>query len=142
MLTTAVCVCVHGVRLLQQQDQALEREHAAAACRLREASERWEGQLQATRMRLMAENDIKVGNYVTGLVWFVQHTHPASHLGRFVATFTMTPLAQRVKVTHQMMMAMWAPVTVAWVGAEQTHPACHGSRPTPSQQLKCSVQQG
>jgi len=59
------CVCVHGVRLLQQQEEALEREHAAAACRLREASERWEGQLQATRMRLMAENDIKVGTTTT-----------------------------------------------------------------------------
>lgn len=46
---------------VQQQEDAIERERCAAAARLCEASERWEAQLQASRMRLAADNDIKVG---------------------------------------------------------------------------------
>ena len=49
---------------LQQQDEAIERERAAAAARLCDASERWEAQLQASRMRLIADNDMKVGRAV------------------------------------------------------------------------------
>jgi hypothetical protein len=45
----------------QQQDEVIECERAAAASRLCEASERWEAQLQASRMRLAADNDLKVG---------------------------------------------------------------------------------
>lgn len=59
----------HGAQVLsgsllfvhaQQQDEAIERERCAAAARLCEASERWEAQLQASRMRLVADNDMKV----------------------------------------------------------------------------------
>lgn len=46
--------------MTQLQEEALEHERAAAAARMRDASERWEAQLQATRMRLMSEYDIKV----------------------------------------------------------------------------------
>jgi hypothetical protein len=49
---------------LQQQDEAIERERAAAAARLCDASERWEAQLQASRMRLIADNDMKVRSYL------------------------------------------------------------------------------
>lgn len=52
-----------GFLLPQQQDEVIERERAAAASRLCEASERWEAQLQASRMRLAADNDMKVGDY-------------------------------------------------------------------------------
>jgi hypothetical protein len=41
--------------VLQDHEQALERERAAAASRLREACERYEGQMQTARMRLMAD---------------------------------------------------------------------------------------
>lgn len=42
----------------------MERERSGAAARLHEASERWEAQLQAMRMRLVAEHDIKVSRCV------------------------------------------------------------------------------
>jgi hypothetical protein len=41
--------------LLQDHEQALERERASAASRLREACERYESQMQAGRMRLIAD---------------------------------------------------------------------------------------
>lgn len=55
-----LCVSVQPC-CAQQQEDAVERERCAAAARLCEASERREAQLQASRMRLAADNDIKVG---------------------------------------------------------------------------------
>jgi hypothetical protein len=52
-LTYAVLLLQFTV--LQDHEQALERERAAAASRLREACERYEGQMQTARMRLMAD---------------------------------------------------------------------------------------
>jgi hypothetical protein len=53
-------LCCHPA-VVQQQEEAVERERCAAAARLCEASQRWEAQLQASRMRLAADNNIQVG---------------------------------------------------------------------------------
>jgi pyruvate-formate lyase len=62
---------------MQQQDEAIERERAAAAARLCDASERWEAQLQASRMRLIADYDMKVRPYPhwrsSRWCWFAPH---------------------------------------------------------------------
>jgi 5-azacytidine-induced protein 1 len=42
-------------RLLREQEDALDRERVASQNRLREASERYEQQLQSQRMRLIAD---------------------------------------------------------------------------------------
>lgn len=55
MTYTVPYVCVHAGVFSQEREDALERERAAAACRLREACERYEAQMQADRLRLLAD---------------------------------------------------------------------------------------
>jgi hypothetical protein len=45
---------------VQDQDDAVERERAAAAARLREACERYEQQLQAQRLRLVSDSQLQL----------------------------------------------------------------------------------
>lgn len=47
-------------RLQHELEEAVEKERAAAGGRLREASERYEQQAQAQRMRLVATADLKL----------------------------------------------------------------------------------
>lgn len=54
LVEAAAAVAVAAMHL-QDNEQALERERAAAASRLREACERYENQMQAGRMRLVAD---------------------------------------------------------------------------------------
>jgi 5-azacytidine-induced protein 1 len=44
----------------QDQDDAVERERAAAAARLREACERYEQQMQVQRLRLVGDAELKL----------------------------------------------------------------------------------
>ncbi|KAG2485000.1 hypothetical protein HYH03_016204 [Edaphochlamys debaryana] len=47
-------------RMQRETEQAVEREREAASTRLREVSERYEQQLQTQRMRLVADNDLRL----------------------------------------------------------------------------------
>lgn len=51
---------LHLLAPQQEQEDALEREHASSASRLREACERYESQMQAARLRLLADTDVKL----------------------------------------------------------------------------------
>lgn len=44
----------------QDQEEQVEREHAAGQVKLREASERYEQQLTMQRMRLVSDGDLRL----------------------------------------------------------------------------------
>eukprot|EP00967_Tisochrysis_lutea_P087431 scaffold123650_cov15-Tisochrysis_lutea.AAC.1 len=47
-------------KMLKEQEEAVEREHAAGLVKLREASERYEQQLTMQRMRLVSDGDLRL----------------------------------------------------------------------------------
>ncbi|KAA6419262.1 MAG: 5-azacytidine-induced 1 [Trebouxia sp. A1-2] len=50
-------------RLLREQDLAVERERAAAQDRLREAAERYEGQMQSQRLRMVSDSELRLEQF-------------------------------------------------------------------------------